>query len=133
MSDPNKNAEILGEQIGKAVLEAIIKAPEYAGLLLDYSADPKSTLFYSLARIHFLYTTLIATARGVIKDDEVLKQINETVLQTMLYCLKDKLQPIEVANVLKTSLPLMTPDYLELIKDDPSEIKITAQGSKRTQ
>lgn len=130
MSD--RQAEILGEQIGVAVLEAILKAPEYASLLVDPSADPKATLFYSLSRIHFLYVTLIATARTVLKDDEVLKQINETVLQTMLYCLKEKLDPIEVANVLKTDLPLMTPAYLEIIAEE-SGIKPSAQGSKRTQ
>lgn len=127
----NKQAEILGEQIGVAVLEAILKAPEYAGLLVDPSADPRTALFHTLARVHFLYVTLMATARTTL-DDEVLKQINETVLQTMLYCLKEKLEPIEVANVLKTELPLMTPAYLEIIADE-SGIKPSAQGSKRTQ
>lgn len=133
MSDSNKSAELLGEQIGQAVLEAIVKAPEYAGLLVDTTADPKVTLFYSLARIHFLYVTLMATARNAFKDDDVLKQINETVIQTMLYCLKEKLEPIEVANVLKTELPLMTPEYLEIITDEPAGVKMSIQGSKRTQ
>lgn len=128
------DSEELGEKIGLAVLEAIVKAPEYADILLDDEADPSNLLLVSLARVHFLYATLMSTARSVIKDENALHHINETVLQTMLVCLKEKLEPVELAKVLRTDLPLMTKEYLEQFGavGEP-DIKVMAIGSKRTQ
>lgn len=134
MHEPDDNFEELGEKIGMAVLEAIVKAPDYAGILVDEDSDPSNLLLVSLARIHFLYATLMATARSVIPDENALHHINETVLQTMLVCLKEKLEPVQLAKVLRTDLPLMTKEYLEQFNNGGSQdMKIMAVGSKRTQ
>jgi hypothetical protein len=126
--------EELGEKIGLAVLDAIVKAPEYADILVDEDADPSNLLLVSLARVHFLYATLLATARSVITDEEALHHINETVMQTMLVCLKEKLDPVNLAKVMRTNLPLMTEEYLEQFhKESSPDVKVMAVGSKRTQ
>lgn len=134
MKETDDAFEELGEKIGLAVLDAILKAPEYAEILVDEDASPENLLFHSLARIHFLYATLMATASSVIPDEDALHHINETVLQTVLVCLKEKLDPVNLANVLRTDLPLMTKEYLDQFNGQGApDAKVMAVGSKRTQ
>jgi len=134
MREPKEEAEEIGEKIGEAVLEAITKSSEYANILIDDEADPQNTLLISLARVHFLYVSLIATARGVLKDDALLKNINETVLQTMLYCLKGNIEPIQLAEIIKTNLPLVTREFLDQISEEEELDRfLMTKGSKVTQ
>jgi hypothetical protein len=132
MRDPKEDAEEIGEKIGEAVLSAITKSSEYANMLIDEETDPKNTLLVSLARVHFLYVSLVATARGVLNDDDLLKNINETVLQTMLYSLKGRIDAMALAEILKTDLPLITPEFLDQISEDEDDIMLVSKGSKTT-
>ena len=133
MRDPKDEAEEIGEKIGEAVLSAITKSSEYANILIDEDSDPKNMLLVSLARVHFLYVSLIASARGVLNDDNLLKNINETVLQTMIYSLKGRVDAMAICDLLKTDLPLITPEFLDQINEDEDDIMLASKGSKTTQ